>query len=581
MFRFHQLVLVLLIIYCQCAPQKCGLHMVDPNQQYSWLEANSTAHNGDRRLQTERETTWSSIRIKVEILNDDLSSSLKNYIENQVIDGAIEWYSNVLNVRRFISKIQLTESAMTNCVPPLGTGLSIPSNYQTEGVEADYVFFVAVISDINSSYVGFASPCVLDPITNQPVAGYFVINYVEEWNMSYEDYLSTTIHEMCHAFGFTPGMFQYYLKANGQVYGTSELMFNKEERGVSVTKIKSPNVLAHARAAFNCPTLDGVELESSGGSGTIGSHWDKRIMNDEFMVADAVVNDIVYSDITMALLEDSGWYGVNYQYTMPIEWGYKKGCNFLTTQCIIDGVVQFDVFCNVVESEKCDYKHLNKGQCRIGTWNGALPSAYQYFDNPEAGGEDRFLDYCPIVYQNTGGNCRGLEVGEADLNSDYGEKVCENCRCIEGTYSKKYEPHEHAGCHWVECKASSAIIHIGDSQVECPFTGGDVEVPGYNGVVHCPPSNILCDPKPCMNNCSGIGMCVKGVCECPDGTSGGDCGDIKKDFSYSLPPENADEGTWSSVDDSSDGSPSTPVLEEDEGSMYLGLIWSLVALILC
>ena len=188
MFRFHQLVLVLLIVYCQCVPQKCGLHMVDPNQQYSWLEAETTDHDGNRRLQADRESTWTSIRIKVEILNDDLSSSLKSYIENDVIEGAIQWYVNVLNVRRLINKIQLTESAMKNCVPPLGTSLTIPSRYQTEGVEADYVFFVSVISDINSSYVGFASPCVLDPLTNQPVAGYFVINYAEEWNMSYEDY---------------------------------------------------------------------------------------------------------------------------------------------------------------------------------------------------------------------------------------------------------------------------------------------------------------------------------------------------------------------------------------------------------
>ena len=32
------------------------------------------------------------------------------------------------------------------------------------------------------------------------------------------------------------------------------------------------------RAHFNCPTLGGVELENQGGSGTAGSHWEKRIL---------------------------------------------------------------------------------------------------------------------------------------------------------------------------------------------------------------------------------------------------------------------------------------------------------------
>ena len=31
-------------------------------------------------------------------------------------------------------------------------------------------------------------------------------------------------------------------------------------------------------AHFNCPTLQGVELENQGGGGTAGSHWELRIL---------------------------------------------------------------------------------------------------------------------------------------------------------------------------------------------------------------------------------------------------------------------------------------------------------------
>ena len=568
MYTLRQLCVILLVLNVLATPQKCGQHMVE-NQVYSHLQSNSTSRNGDRRLSTDRETGWSSIRIKVEFLSIDISADLRDYIENQVIEASISWYSKVLNVRRLTTKLMVPETAMTSCVPSISDSWAIPNSYQTTGVDADYIFFVGVISDSSSDYVGFASPCVLDPVTNQPVIGYFVLNVVEEWEMSYEDYLSTTIHEMFHALGFSPGLFSYFLNSNGELYGATELMFDDVERDVDVTKIRSPNVLLHARSAFNCDTLDGVELESSGGTGTVGSHWDKRIMNDDFMVADASVNDIVYSDISLALLEDSGWYGINYPYTTPIEWGYKSGCSFLTTKCLIDGEAKFSQFCDVKEYERCDYKHLSKGYCNLGQWSSALPEAYQYFSDGKTGGQDKYLDYCPIVYQFEGGNCRGLEVVDSKLDSEYGEKVCENCRCIEGTYAKNFEPYEHAGCHWIECKTDYAIVHIGDVEVECPFSGGDVEVPGYNGVVHCPSSNILCDPKPCMNHCSGIGLCVKGVCQCPDGSLGGDCGDIKADFSYSLPADNTDSGTWTEGDGTGG---TTTDSSEDDNSLYLSMI---------
>ena len=41
--------------------------------------------------------------------------------------------------------------------------------------------------------------------------------------------------------------------------------------------------------AFNCNSMVGLELESSGGSGTAGSHWEKRLMRNDFMVADNVI----------------------------------------------------------------------------------------------------------------------------------------------------------------------------------------------------------------------------------------------------------------------------------------------------
>ena len=260
-------------------------------------------------------------------------------------------------------------------------------------------------------------------------------------------------------------------------------------------------------------------------------------MNDDFMVADSDIRDVVYSDITMALLQDSGWYQVDFRYTMPIMWGYHKGCNFLDHKCVIDGKAQFSEFCtDTTDVLRCDYSHLNKGSCNLG-YSDDIPKEYQYFTDENLGGTDVWLDYCPIIKPIPQGDCRSTLKDSSYLNPDYGESTCENCRCIEGTYSLSNAPHEHVGCHWVECYLTHVVIHIGNETVSCNFTGGDIQVTNYNGVVHCPYSDILCTPKPCINNCSGKGRCQNGVCICDLGSQGGDCGEMESDFSYKAPSE--------------------------------------------
>ena len=52
----------------------------------------------------------------------------------------------------------------------------------------------------------------------------------------------------------------------------------------------SHKVLEVAKKYYNCPNIDGVELEEYGGSGTAGSHWEARILLGEYM------NGVIYSE---------------------------------------------------------------------------------------------------------------------------------------------------------------------------------------------------------------------------------------------------------------------------------------------
>lgn len=41
----------------------------------------------------------------------------------------------------------------------------------------------------------------------------------------------------------------------------------------------------------------------------------------------------VFSRITLALMEDSGWYRANYSMASPLTWGKGLGCSFVMKSC--------------------------------------------------------------------------------------------------------------------------------------------------------------------------------------------------------------------------------------------------------
>ena len=141
--------------------------------------------------------------------------------------------------------------------------------------------------------------------------------------------------------------------------------------GYSFGRIITPRVVAALRNYFNCSTIAGVrlfmthfqssvhvqgDLEDSGGAGTAGSHWEKRLFMNEFVrdcrdydgykackscsVSQSHVkmtgtenNFPVRSEITLALFHDSGWYTVNYTNADQFLWGRGQGCDFYEGDC--------------------------------------------------------------------------------------------------------------------------------------------------------------------------------------------------------------------------------------------------------
>lgn len=124
------------------------------------------------------------------------------------------------------------------------------------------------------------------------------------------------------------------------IYTDSDLTKCFQSPESCIFEISSPKVVAAARMFYNCPNLSGMELASHEPSDAsfIESHWKPRTLFGELMNPTQVTLARFVSPMTLAFLDDSGWYQVDYSRGTLLEpgavWGYLSGCDLLEKPCI-------------------------------------------------------------------------------------------------------------------------------------------------------------------------------------------------------------------------------------------------------
>ena len=475
-----------------------------------------------RSLQTAkvfaRTATVGPIRIHVRYGDISvLSNTLQTRLKTVTIPAVVSWYSHILSLHNLSENWSTQE---TTCIE-----FSVPPLHRTTGIpNTDLVLYVKATTDADDNYVAYAAACAFDGegSAKSPMAGMIMINSAfYTLDSGTDNEFTTLIHEVAHVLAFNDVYFPKFVQADGSL--VENPMVDITVRGRPATILTTPKVIEKARAAFNCPSLEGVELENQGGAGTAKAHWDKRIMLNDFMVGD-INPDAGFSDITMAVFEDSGWYSVNYDYTDQIYLGRNRGCSFFTSNCVVDGVAQFPEFCDEIDAPLCSGRGTKKAVCGLFINTENFPEPYQYFSNPQQGGYDELADYCPIAYSESNNDCTGRTPAPS-IEPLYGEKVCADCRCFTGTYVQSGStPSAHSGCHQVTCSGGVASVLVGSISVQCPAAGGQVSgIQGFDGYITCPPYDEACQPVYCLHLCSGLGKCVDGKCQCDIGYGGDDC----------------------------------------------------------
>jgi len=223
--------------------------------------------------------------------------------------------------------------------------------------------------------------------------------------------------------------------------------------------------------------------------------------------------------MALTVFQDSGWYQVkNLDQAGKLSFGRGMGCRVPTHKCNDWGAEANDrgLFCSQPSQKFCTGNNKQvRGHCDIVQYSGALPSYFQYFSSPAAGGFIQWADFCPRAAQYSNGDCTNEN---NTLWEDWarGTSIGTDTRCFQSSlFSEMYIFDDRAAdpeCFRRTCKANELQIHVNAQTVHCPLSNKTtaMTVDGFSGHIVCPPysglSDIRCTPLCSAENpeCLGI-----------------------------------------------------------------------------
>jgi len=126
-----------------------------------------------------------------------------------------------------------------------------------------------------------------------------------------------------------------------------------------------------------------------------------------------------FSFLSLALLEDSGWYKVNYKYSENYHWGKDNGCAFFESDCS----PLFKEFCITTKSNNCSYDHKSKLQCSSSSFSDRC-HLNEYIEEFRC---QNTIDFSiTVIDEEPGPYSRCFEVNSKDVDS----AGCFKSKCI-------------------------------------------------------------------------------------------------------------------------------------------------------
>lgn len=391
--------------------------------------------------------------------DDVFSAAKKTELKNTILPAAMKLLQEAFAVNPVIGNLLVGSTSQCS------GGFTIPSSHVAPGVaNTDLVLYVAAAPTAVGN-VAWAATCQeTADATKRAVVGRvnFGPYYLQRSKMALRDIISTGVHEILHAMGYS------YSKFSGVVGMTS----SSTARGITKNFVVAAKAKDEARKWVGCGSIPGVELENEGGSGTANSHPDRRIYMDDVM---AGAGGEALSTVTLSVMEAlNGAYQANFSAAQNMVTGKGLGCGYTDGDCNTAAGGLNKIWCSGTAAT-CNSNLKAIGPCSSG-----------------------FLtDDCR--YSNAYSNKKCYDDSQTD-DADSGDTFHANARCFETTGGFKKSGAGTTSsltqrCFKAQCFANILSFAIGRDSVgyvTC-VAGSSASYSGYDGSITCPNITYMCD----------------------------------------------------------------------------------------
>lgn len=392
--------------------------------------------------------------------------------------------------------------------------------------DADLALYVNIV-DCGLGISGtqaYATACNMDE-NDKPVSG--VINFcngrIDTRPEKLQEEVQTALHEIIHVLGFSFDRIPFYRFPDGKprtergpngrplwrgdyrdilrpdsinrkIAEEHGLVKIENRTGTETVFLSLPSVTSFVKQHFGCADAPGAALERTGGDGTAGSHWEDSFFRFELMTGRIKKQRTVLSGLTLALLEDTGWYRTQPEQAEILHWGKGSGCTLFAERCL-QQMEQFPAvlagsipgyFCES-KNDQCTWDFQGFGRC-------LLPEEAMNFSltASELDSLNSFLaETCPVVKEYTDSDCT-VELSDGVNRNYLGETYGVESRCFHNApLANKWRGTRRPGCYKRACvqvdNASSLQMYVwaGNKLVNCT-AGGKHTVEGFQNDFECP-----------------------------------------------------------------------------------------------
>eukprot|EP00064_Thunnus_orientalis_P020868 superscaffoldBa00006000_g21019 len=231
--------------------------------------------------------------------------------------------------------------------------------------------------------------------------------------------------------------------------------------GSGQMRIYTPSVISalQKHLASTDPELGGPLENLDVPPGGVSSHWESRLLQGSIMAAVLGDSTTVRIDlVTLAALQDTGWYAVNLSQAQSLVWGDGEGAMFGSVSTCQNNSSTF--FCTG-SGLGCHYLHLHKGECQT----------------------DQYLEKCRVYKPlKNGSECWKKENDRQSAEEDWGGEIFGfDSRCFFSSLNRQSHfllssSSAEGRCYRHRCTGPNRYqIQVSGSEwVDCP-AGGSIQ----------------------------------------------------------------------------------------------------------